>query len=195
MSESRQISLEEVKPALLRCFETQRPAFLWGPPGIGKSELVESITKDLGGFMIDLRLGQLDPTDVRGIPYFNKELGVMDWAPPIDLPDQDLADKYPVIVLFLDELNSAPPSVLAAAYQLILNRGVGKYVLPENVVMVAAGNRETDKGVTFRMPSPLSNRFVHFEAKVDFSSWIDWAVQHKIHKDESYAEQPNQSKN
>jgi len=183
MSESRQISLEEVKPALLRCFETQRPAFLWGPPGIGKSELVESITKDLGGFMIDLRLGQLDPTDVRGIPYFNKELGVMDWAPPIDLPDQDLADKYPVIVLFLDELNSAPPSVLAAAYQLILNRGVGKYVLPENVVMVAAGNRETDKGVTFRMPSPLSNRFVHFEAKVDFSSWIDWAVQHKIHKD------------
>jgi hypothetical protein len=80
-------------------------------------------------------------------------------------------------------MNSAAPSVQSAAYQLILNRRVGKYVLPDNVVMVAAGNRESDKGVTYRMPTPLANRFIHQEMKVDFASWQEWAVEHKIHKD------------
>jgi len=83
----------------------------------------------------------------------------------------------------LDELNSAAPSVQSAAYQLILNRRIGKYVLPDNVVMVAAGNRESDKGVTYRMPTPLANRFIHQEMKVDFNSWQTWAVENKIHKD------------
>jgi hypothetical protein len=156
---------------------------LWGPPGIGKSELVEGIAKDLGGYMIDLRLGQMDPTDIRGIPYFNKDIGKMDWAAPVELPDEELASQYPVVILFLDEMNSAAPAVQAAAYQLILNRRVGKYKLPDNVVMVAAGNRESDKGVTYRMPTPLANRFVHQEMKVDFPSWQNWAVLNNIHKD------------
>jgi hypothetical protein len=80
-------------------------------------------------------------------------------------------------------MNAAAPSVQAAAYQLILNRRIGKYKLPENVVIVAAGNRESDKGVTYRMPTPLANRFVHQEMKVDFPSWQEWAVHHNIHKD------------
>jgi len=185
MSDARQLSSKEAKTSILRCFKTKRPAFLWGAPGIGKSELVEGITNNLGGIMYDLRLGQMEPTDIRGIPFFNKDNGKMDWAPPMDLPDpedQAVIDA-PIVVLFLDEMNSAPPSVLAAAYQLILNRRIGKYVLPDNVVMIAAGNRESDKGVTFRMPTPLSNRFIHFEMKVDFESWMDWAVANKIHKD------------
>jgi hypothetical protein len=107
----------------------------------------------------------------------------MEYAAPGDLPDAETAAKYPVVVLFLDEMNSAPASVQSAAYQLILNRRVGKYELPENVVMVAAGNRESDKGVTYRMPTPLANRFIHQEMKVDFAAWQDWAVQNKIHKD------------
>jgi MoxR-like ATPase len=107
----------------------------------------------------------------------------MDWAPPIELPDEELAEQYPLVVLFLDELNSAAPSVQAAAYQLILNRRIGKYALPKNVVMVAAGNRESDKGVTYRMPTPLANRFIHQEMKVDFASYQEWAVNNNIHKD------------
>jgi hypothetical protein len=73
--------------------------------------------------------------------------------------------------------------VQSAAYQLILNRRIGKFRLPDNVVMVAAGNRESDKGVTYRMPTPLANRFIHQEMKVDFASYQEWAVQNKIHKD------------
>ena len=97
--------------------------------------------------------------------------------------DLDTASQYPVVVLFLDEMNSAAPSVQSAAYQLILNRRIGKYMLPDNVVMVAAGNRESDKGVTYRMPTPLSNRFVHQEMKVDFPAWQEWAVNNNISKD------------
>ena len=181
--EHRTVTSIGARKSIVKCFKTKRPVFLWGPPGIGKSEVVAGITEDLGGLMIDLRLGQMDPTDIRGIPFYNKELGKMDWAPPIDLPDEEMAKQYPLIVLFLDEMNSAAPAVQAAAYQLVLNRRVGKYRLPDNVVMVAAGNRESDKGVTYRMPTPLSNRFVHLEMKVDFPAWQEWAVNHKIHKD------------
>jgi hypothetical protein len=183
MSETRQVTSVQAKRSLLKAFKHQRPVFLWGPPGIGKSELIADITQELNGFMIDLRLGQMEPTDIRGIPFYNKDAGKMDWAEPIDLPSEELASQYPVVVLFLDEMNSAAPSVQAAAYQLILNRRIGKYKLPDNVVMVAAGNRESDKGVTYRMPTPLANRFIHQEMKVDFSSWQDWAVTHNIHKD------------
>ena len=183
MSDTRTVNSVQARKSLLKAFKVQRPLFLWGPPGIGKSELVEGITRELDGLMIDLRLGQMEPTDIRGIPYYNKDKGVMDWAPPVELPDEATASKYPIVVLFLDELNSAPPSVQSAAYQLILNRRIGKYHLPKNVVMVAAGNRESDKGVTYRMPTPLANRFLHQEMKVDFASYQEWAVKNKIHKD------------
>jgi hypothetical protein len=183
MSDSRTVTAVQARKSLLKAFEVKRPLFLWGPPGIGKSELVEGIARDLNGLMIDLRLGQMEPTDIRGIPFYNKDIGKMDWAPPVELPDEEMAAQYPIVVLFLDELNSAAPSVQSAAYQLILNRRIGKYRLPDNVVMVAAGNRESDKGVTYRMPTPLANRFIHQEMKVDFASWQEWAVNNQVHKD------------
>lgn len=183
MSDTRTVTSVQARKSLLKAFNKKRPLFLWGPPGIGKSELVADLTEELGGAMIDLRLGQMEPTDIRGIPFYNKDLGKMDWAEPIDLPDAEFASQYPIVVLFLDEMNSAAPSVQAAAYQLILNRRIGKYIMPDNCVIVAAGNRESDKGVTYRMPTPLANRFIHQEMKVDFASWQDWAVNNGIHKD------------
>jgi len=183
MSETRTVTSVQARKSLLKAFKRQRPLFLWGPPGIGKSELVADITAELGGVMIDLRLGQMEPTDIRGIPFYNKDNGKMDWAAPIDLPTEEYAAEYPIVVLFLDEMNSSAPSVQAAAYQLILNRRIGKYHLPKNVVLVAAGNRESDKGVTYRMPTPLANRFIHQEMKCDFASWQEWAVNKNIHKD------------
>jgi hypothetical protein len=183
MSDTRTVTSVQARKSLLKAFSKKRPLFLWGPPGIGKSELVADIAQELGGHMIDLRLGQMEPTDIRGIPFYNKDTGKMDWAEPVDLPTEEFASQYPIVVLFLDEMNSAAPSVQAAAYQLILNRRSGKYFLPDNVVMVAAGNRESDKGVTYRMPTPLANRFIHQEMRVDFPSYQDWAVNNNIHKD------------
>ena len=133
--------------------------------------------------MIDLRMPLLEPTDIRGIPFYNRESNTMCWAPPVNLPTKEFAAKFPIVVLFLDEMNGAAPAVQASAYQLILNRKVGEYELPDNVVVVAAGNRESDKGVTYRMPAPLQNRFVHLEMRVDYPAWLEWAVTNKIHKD------------
>ena len=124
-----------------------------------------------------------EPTDIKGIPYFDAVQGRMVWAPPVELPDEATAKKHDIIILFMDEMNSAPPAVQAAAYQLILNRRVGTYHLPKNVVIVAAGNREADKGVTYRMPAPLANRFVHLEMKVDFDDWFSWASENRLHQD------------
>ncbi len=183
VSDNLTVTSVQARKAILTAFKSKRPVFLWGPPGIGKSEVVSEITDELGGYMIDLRMAQMEPTDIRGIPFFNKDLNKMDWAPPVDLPDAELASQYPLIVLFLDEMNSAPPAVQAAGYQLVLNRRVGKYVLPDNVVIVAAGNRDSDKGVTYRMPMPLANRFIHLEMRPDFTSWQNWAVGKSIHKD------------
>jgi hypothetical protein len=183
VSQNRTVTTTEARRSLLRCFKAKRPVFLWGPMGIGKSELVADIANQLNGLTIDLRMATMEPTDLRGIPYYNKDSGTMSWAPPVELPSEELASQYPIVVLFLDEMNSAAPAVQAAAYQLVLNRRVGTYKLPDNVVIVAAGNRETDKGVTYRMPAPLANRFVHLEMRVDFDSWLNWAVTNHIHKD------------
>ena len=149
--------------------EQKVPTFLWGAPGIGKSSIVKQIAdeKDIG--FIDLRLALMDPTDLKGIPFYDKESHTALWAPPAFLPRQGEG------ILFLDELNSAAPSVQASAYQLILDRKVGEYELPDGWAIVAAGNREGDRGVTYRMPSPLANRFVHFEMDVSVDDWRLWA--------------------
>ena len=179
----RQVSPNNAKKSILRAFNKQRPIFIWGPPGIGKSDIVSQISEDIDAYMIDVRLSLWEPTDIKGVPYYGANDNTMKWAPPAELPDAKMAKKYKKIVLFLDEMNSAAPAVQAAAYQLILNRKVGTYKLPDNVLIVAAGNREADKGVTYRMPAPLANRFVHLELKVDFDDWFSWAVKNSIHED------------
>ena len=181
---TRTVSPNKAKSAIRHAMQKKRPLFLWGPPGIGKSDIVKQITDSLtNSYLIDIRLSLWEPTDIKGIPYFDSNSGTMVWGAPAELPDAELAAKYDNIVLFLDEMNSAAPAVQAAAYQLILNRRVGTYKLPDNVMIVAAGNREADKGVTYRMPAPLANRFVHLELRVDFDDWFSWAVVNKINKD------------
>jgi len=175
----RQIGPKNAKKAIRKAINVRRPTFLWGPPGIGKSDLVKQIGDDFGREVIDVRLALWEPTDIKGIPYYNAEQGKMVWAPPAELP----TDPESTAIIFLDELNSAPPAVQAAAYQLILNRRVGTYKLPDGVDVVAAGNREGDRGVTYRMPAPLANRFVHLEMKVDFDDWQDWATLNKVNPD------------
>ena len=180
----RTLTPSKAKNALQFAMRKKRPIFLWGPPGIGKSDIVAQITAGLSNsYLIDIRLSLWEPTDIKGIPYFDANEGKMVWGAPSELPDEAMAAKYDHIVLFLDEMNSAAPAVQAAAYQLILNRRVGQYRLPDNVIIVAAGNREADKGVTYRMPAPLANRFVHLEMAVNFDDWFSWAVNNKVHQD------------
>ena len=143
---TRTVTPNSAKGAIKHALKRKRPIFLWGPPGIGKSDIVRQITNDLtNSHLIDVRLSLWDPTDIKGIPFFDSNSGTMQWAPPSELPSKEFAEEYDNIVLFLDEMNSAAPAVQAAAYQLILNRRVGTYELPDNVVIVAAGNRSRQR--------------------------------------------------
>lgn len=177
-STNRTVSPSDAKRALRKCIKIQRPVFLWGPPGIGKSDIVSQIGAEQDREVIDVRLNLWEPTDIKGIPYYNSDKGTMTWAPPAELP----TDENSTAILFLDELSSAAPATQAAAYQLILNRRVGTYKLPKGVSIVAAGNREADKGVTYRMPAPLANRFLHLELRTDFDDWLSWATANQIHE-------------
>lgn len=154
--------------------ESKIPTFLWGAPGIGKSSIIKQIAYDMDIECIDLRLSLMDPTDLKGIPFYDKEQHQALWAPPSFLPREGRG------ILFLDELNSAAPAVQASAYQLILDRKVGEYTLPDGWAIVAAGNREGDRGVVYRLPSPLANRFVHIEMEVSVEDWREWAIARKI---------------
>lgn len=163
---------QSTKRALSHLIERKVPVFLWGPPGIGKSSIVSQIAKDKSVGFIDLRLSLLDPTDLRGIPFFDSNTNEAIWAPASFLPDGSVEEG----ILFLDELNAAAPMVQASAYQLILDRKIGEYTLPEGWSIVAAGNRESDRGVVFRMAAPLANRFVHLEMEASVDDWRMWAT-------------------
>lgn len=152
------------------------PLMIWGAPGIGKSDLVREAAAVHGYPLIDLRLSQLEPTDLRGIPLHDN--GKVRWIPPDELPDE--SRDGPRGVLFLDEINAAPPPVAAAAYQLILDRRLGAYRLPEGWSIVAAGNRLDDRGITYVMPAPLANRFMHVELKADADAWLVWAARQGV---------------
>jgi len=135
---TRQIGPSQVITALKHCIKLQRPCMVWGAPGIGKSDVVKQIGEESSREVIDIRLPLWEPTDIKGIPFYNSKSNLMEWAPPIELP----SDPKSTAILFLDEINAAPPAVQAAAYQLILNRQVGAYKLPDGVSIVAAGNRK-----------------------------------------------------
>ncbi|MEA1914607.1 MAG: MoxR family ATPase [Campylobacterota bacterium] len=167
----------QLKKALESLIDSKIPVFVWGSPGVGKSSLVQQIAQDKKMCFIDLRLSLLDPTDLRGIPFFQAEEKKAVWAKPEFLPN---TNSKQFGILFLDEINSAPPTIQAAAYQLILDRKIGEYILPENFAIVAAGNYETDRGVTYRMPTPLANRFVHLNFDLDFNAWKQWAYSAKM---------------
>ena len=154
----------------------KRSVMVWGQPGVGKSQGVNALTAKHSALMVDIRLSMYDSVDLRGIPVPTDE-GMTVWHVPSTLPfdTNPLFSDDGLTVLFLDEINAAAPSVLAVAYQLIHDRRVGEHKLRDNVVVIAAGNREGDKGVTNRMPTPLANRFTHIEAVVSVDAFCDYA--------------------
>lgn len=191
------VNLENAKRGKKR-----RGLFIWGAPGIAKSSVVEQVCDELNFKLIDIRLTQMEPTDLRGIPvpFKTGDKAMVEWAVPALLPKRDVdADGktssvatihddlnpdhvYDGAIILLDELPNAAPSVQAGSYQLVLDGALGEYVVPDNVIVMAAGNRETDKGATFKMPTPLQNRFTHIEMRVDFEDFQTFALQTNFHQ-------------
>jgi len=174
--------------ALRRCWHIQRPVMMWGPPGVGKSELVDQVAtsvsdelvtakkikKNTDFGLVDFRMALRDPTDIKGFPMPDQATQTMKFYRDSELPTSGYG------ILFMDELNSAAPATQAAGMQLTLTRRIGDYKLPEGWSIFAAGNRESDRGVVHRMPTPLANRMTHLDYEVDPNEWVSWALDHEI---------------
>lgn len=160
--------------------DTMPSVMLWGPPGVGKSQgvsqIAESIQKTTGKKTVitDVRLMLFNPIDLRGIPTANEDKTLAVWLKP-KIFQMDPSDDV-INILFLDEISAAPQSVQAAAYQIVLDRVIGEHKLPDNCIVIAAGNRVTDKSVAYKMPKALANRLMHIDVSVSFDSWRDWAI-------------------
>jgi MoxR-like ATPase len=150
----------------------QHAVMIWGKPGIGKSSIVMEICKQRELGFVDLRLSQLMPSDLRGIPV--PESGATHWYPPSFLPTGGAG------VLFMDELNMAPPALQGVAQQLILDRRVGDYVLPEGWFVWAAGNHKSDRAAVYEMPAPLANRFLHLNVEESLDDFKQYAYRRQL---------------
>ncbi len=179
------IKPSEVPVALQHCFAADRPAFLWGAPGVGKSRLVDEcgeivikIKKNNGDDtyrVLDIRTCQQDPVDVRGIPSVSD--GVTIWNIPDFLPTEGSG------IIFLDEFVQAAQAVQNPWSQLILDGRLGNYIKPKGFQIIAAGNRQKDRAASHALPMHLANRFIHFELQVDLDDWVKWALSHNIRTD------------
>lgn len=164
--------------------KTMPSVMLWGPPGVGKSQAVRQIAskiEDATGKKVnvtDVRLLLFNPIDLRGIPTSNEDKTLAVWLRPQIFQMDDSNDV--VNILFLDEISAAPQSVQAAAYQITLDRTVGEHRLPDNCIVMAAGNRTTDKSVAYKMPKALANRLMHIEVEGSFDAWKEWAIKSGI---------------
>ena len=166
----------ELAATLKVLVEARQPVMLWGPPGCAKSEIAQQVAAEGGRTYCDVRALLLDPVDLRGIPWRDQDNRTR-WATPEFLPPSASAAPY---LVNLEELPSAVPMVQASLFQLVRDRKCGEYELPEGASIMACGNRQSDRGVVHRMPTPLASRFVHLEIKVDASDWCAWAAANGI---------------
>ena len=150
---------------------------LHGRPGIGKTEIVQTLARETGARLFDLRLTTIEPADLRGLPFYDHEARRTVWYPPEDLPSGDAP-----AILFLDELTAAAPILQPTVYGLLQERRVGGYALPASTFVVAAGNAVEDGAVAYEMGTALSDRLIHLSLRAEARDWLEgYAVPHGLH--------------
>lgn len=172
-----QVNHPQAAMAIEACIKAKRPLMLMGRPGCGKSDLFRQVIARLERRLFDVRVSLLDAVDLRGMPMVDHESRQTRWAPPVFLP----TPKDGPSVIFLDEVNAGRDDVMAALYQLILDRRIGEYVLPDDCVVVAAGNKLSDGASARRMPTALVNRFTILELVPRVTDVSDWMLNHGTH--------------
>lgn len=170
------VDQERLVSIIASSITSQEPLMIWGPPGIGKSDIVKQVADDMGRELIDIRLSLYDSVDIKGYPYIDEQIGRLRFAMSNEFPH----DPESTAIIFFDEINAGSPTTQHAMFQLILNRRCGEYSLPKGVAVIAAGNRQEDKGGHFAMPKPLENRFIHVELEANTKSWIKWAIYNEV---------------
>jgi DNA polymerase III delta prime subunit len=162
---------KQLKATAKRFYKSRQPFMVAGPPGVGKSNLLKQVAEELGIGFIDFRLNMFDPVDLRGIPMPDAKEGVTRWLHPDFLPKDGAG------ILLMDELTAATTAVQAAAYQITLDRRLGDYKLPDGWSVMAAGNRQSDRAVAYKMPSALVSRLNMQTLEVSQKDFEEFAVQ------------------
>lgn len=168
------LSMRDLQKCLAVNIKADIPTMIWGAPGVGKSDVVKATAKELGMSLIDFRATLRDPVDMRGLPLVDAKTGTTRWLAPAELPQVKRDGEKGIF--FLDELPQANQAMQSACFGLVLDRYLGEYKLPPGWIPVAAGNRFMDRAGAQRMPTPLRNRFAHFEVVADIESWRAWAA-------------------
>lgn len=180
------VNLDQARDFVIRAIKANLIAFIQGPPAAGKSAVIRGIAEEYGLKLIDLRLSQMDPIDLSGLPFVNEKTGKASFTPMDTFPleGDKIPEGYNGWLIFFDELNSAPRAVQAACYKLLHEREVGQHKIHPKVAMVAAGNRMEDNAVVEPMSTALQSRLLHLEVQVDSNVWLDWAqangIDHRI---------------
>jgi ATPase family associated with various cellular activities (AAA) len=168
------VAIDEAAALLRALTDAGDSVMLWGSPGIGKTEVTHQVGAETDRKVIDFRANLREPVDLRGIPVPNIKTGTTKWLTPDELPQVARDGKRGIF--FCDEINTASTPMQAALFQLIQERKIGDYVLPEEWVVVAAGNHVLDRAAAQRMPTALRNRFAHLNVVPSVAAWAKWAV-------------------
>jgi|TARA_B110000438_G_scaffold295659_1_gene339017 hypothetical protein len=171
---------KDIIPEIIDNTRAGLSTFIWGAPGVGKSQIVKEVAKQLNRSLMDFRSNLFDPVDVRGIPFHESIEGthMTYWAPPSIFPYEHR--DAPEGIFFLDELTTAPQATQNAFLQLVLDGKVGDYTLPPGWVCIGAGNRLSDLAAVYDMTAPMKNRFSQYHLDVNLDDWCDWAAQNGI---------------
>lgn len=168
----------------------------WGAPGVGKSQAVQQWNnekvleyqrriaagekvKPWNPDVCDVRLSMKEPVDLVGVPIPTKnEKGEMAtvWAIPSMWPRDN--GEFSGGVIHLDEMNQGQAAILNAAFQLIQDRALGEYKVPEGYLIIGSSNPAAFNNTVTEFSGPLSNRFSHFNVKANFESWMNHRLNH-----------------
>jgi hypothetical protein len=154
------------------------PIFVFGPPGIGKSQIIESLASVFTGIKVETYIAStMDPTQVQGLPYPNRTKKTTEWYPD----ERFVKEKENTRIYFFDELNMAPAATQAAFYRLILEGKLGNIDI-SHALRIGAGNRVSDYRDIKQMSLPLATRFEVYVMEPDINDWITWAKNKGLNK-------------
>lgn len=170
------LNFDEVSEAdiIKGAIESNVSIFLHGKPGCGKSDRVKQLDPDF----IELNLSHLDPELLDGLAG-EKDGKAVHIKPPWleELEEKCKEEPDKIHILFLEELTNASQMMQSKAYGIALDKKVaGRWKLPEQARVVAAGNELEDSLVANEMAEPLYDRFAHVNIETSVENWLEWAV-------------------